>query len=176
MLTATEERLLEYIERCAKENIEGKTFFRMTDVLEDAFLLTEDKAYDALKNIMSRKNIGNSKYDVVEEYIDMLKKGYGSIQEQVDVYGGDKYMRVVTTAEKRMKNYEGGTFFDVLREIYHVPEEEIMPLVEKYLNFVKSPGFKIRLEEETYHDFLQSNVDELEKQFQRFMDLKTNEE
>lgn len=171
MLTATEERLLKYIERCAKENIEGKSFFRMTDVLEDAFLLTEDKAYDAFKNIMSRKNIGNSKYDIVEEYIDMLKKGYGSIQEQVDVYGGDKFMRVVTTAEKRIKNYEGGTFFDALREIYNVSEEEMMPLVEKFLNYVNSPGFTIRLEEETYHNFLQHNVDELDKQFQRFMAL-----
>ena len=172
MLTATEERLLEYIERRAKENIEGKNYFRMTDVLEEAFLLTEDKAYDAFKNIMSRKNIGNSKYDIVEEYIDMLKKGYGSIQEQVDVYGGDKFMRVVTTAEKRLKNYEGGTFFDVLREIYHVSEEDMMPLVKKYLNYVRSAGFNIKLQEETYHDFLQHNVDELEKQFQRFMNLK----
>lgn len=172
MLTATEERLLKYIERRAKENIEGKSFFRMTDVLEDAFLLTEDKAYDAFKNIMSRKNIGNSKYEIVEEYIDMLKKGYGSIQEQVDVFGGDKFMRVVTTAEKRLKKYEGGTFFDALREIYDIPEEEMMPLVEKYLHHVRSAGFTIRLDEETYHDFLQRNVDELDKQFQRFMNLK----
>lgn len=174
MLTATEERLLKYIERCAKENIEGKSFFRMTDVLEEAFLLTEDKAYDAFMNIMSRKNIGNSKYEIVEEYIDMLKKGYGSIQEQVDVYGGDKYMRVVTTAEKRIKDYEGGTFFDALSEIYHVSEEDMMPLIEKFLRFQKSPGFTIKLEAETYHNFLQHNVDELEKQFLRFRDLKDN--
>lgn len=174
MLTATEERLLKYIERCAKENIEGKSFFRMTDVLEEAFLLTEDKAYDAFMNIMSRKSIGNSKYEIVEEYIEMLKKGYGSIQEQVDVYGGDKYMRVVTTAEKRIKDYEGGTFFDALREIYQVSEEDMMPLVEKILKFQKSPGFTIKLEAETYNNFLQHNVDELEKQFLRFRDLKKN--
>ncbi|MDO5516735.1 MAG: hypothetical protein Q4F66_04220 [Clostridium sp.] len=171
MLTATEERLLKYIERCAKENIAGKSFFRMTDVLEDAFLLTEDKAYDAFKNIMSRKNIGNSKYDIVEEYIDMLKKGYGSIQEQVDVYGGDKFMRVVTTAKKRIKNYEGGTIFDALRDIYNVSEEDMMPLVEKIMNFISSPGFTIKFDEEAMSSFLQKNVDELEKQFQRFMDL-----
>lgn len=53
MLTATEERLLKYIEECAKENISGTSYFRMTDVLEDAFLLTQDKAYDAFKNIIA---------------------------------------------------------------------------------------------------------------------------
>ena len=66
MLTDTEERMLEYIQTKANENIKGKTFFRMTDVLEDAFLLTEDKAYEVFKNIMSRRNIGNSKYDFID--------------------------------------------------------------------------------------------------------------
>lgn len=171
MLTATEERLLKYIEDCARRNIEGKKFYKMTDILEHAFWISEEKAYEVLKNIISRKDIGNSKNEVINEYIDMLKKGYGSIQEQVDVFGGDKYSSVVYTAEKRLKQYEGGSFYDVLREVYKVSEEEIQDLVEKYLNFLYSASFVFRLEKDTFHKFLQSDLEELNKQFDRFVKL-----
>lgn len=171
MLTATEERLLKYIEDCARRNIEGKKFYKMTDILEHAFWISEEKAYEVLKNIISRKDIGNSKNEVINEYIDMLKKGYGSIQEQVDVFGGDKYSSVVYTAEKRLKQYEGGSFYDVLREVYKVSEEDIQDLVEKYLNFLYSASFVFRLEKDTFHKFLQSDLEELNKQFDRFVKL-----
>lgn len=168
MLTATEERLLKYIEDCARENIKGKTFYKMTDVLEEAFWISEEKAYEVLKNIIARKNIGNSKEAIINEYIDMLKKGYGSIQEQVELFGGDKYTSIIYTAERRLKQYEGGTFFDLLREVYKIPEEEIMEITEKYLKFLNSPLFSYRLEKETFHKFLQSDLCELDKQFNRF--------
>jgi predicted nucleic-acid-binding protein len=171
MLTATEERLLKYIEDCARRNVEGKSFYKMTDILEHAFWVSEEKAYEVLKNIISRKDIGNSKNDVINEYIDMLKKGYGSIQEQVEVFGGDKYSSVVYTAEKRLKQYEGGSFYDVLREVYKVSEEDIPELVEKYLNFLYSASFIFRLEKDTFHHFLQADLDELNKQFERFVKL-----
>jgi predicted nucleic-acid-binding protein len=171
MLTATEERLLKYIEDCARKNVEGKSFYKMTDILEHAFLVSEEKAYEVLKNIISRKDIGNSKNDVINEYIDMLKKGYGSIQEQVDVFGGDKFSSVVYTAEKRLKQYEGGTFFDILRDVYKVSEEDIPKLIENYLKFLYSASFVFRLEKDTFHKFLQSDLDELNKQFDRFVKL-----
>ena len=171
MLTATEERLLKYIEDCARKNVEGKSFYKMTDILVHAFWVSEEKAYEVLKNIISRKDIGNSKNDVINEYIDMLKKGYGSIQEQVDVFGGDKYSSVVYTAEKRLKQYEGGTFYDVLREVFKVSEEDIPELVEKYLNFLYSASFIFRLEKDTFYKFLQSDLDELDKQFERYVKL-----
>jgi predicted nucleic-acid-binding protein len=171
MLTATEERLLKYIEDCARKNVEGKSFYKMTDILEHAFLVSEEKAYEVLKNIISRKDIGNSKNDVINEYIDMLKKGYGSIQEQVDVFGGDKFSSVVYTAEKRLKQYEGGTFFDILRDVYKVSEEDIPNLIENYLKFLYSASFVFRLEKDTFHKFLQSDLDELNKQFDRFVKL-----
>ena len=171
MLTATEERLLKYIEDRAKENIKGKAFCKMTDILEHAFWIPEEKSYEVLKNIISRKNIGNSKNEIVNEYINMLKKGYGSIQEQVNVFGGDKFSSVSYTAGKRLKKYEGGTFFDVLREVYKIPNEDIMEITEKYLEFLKSPIFTFRLEIETFHKFLQSDLDELDKQFDRFVKL-----
>ncbi|MFT8349835.1 hypothetical protein [Clostridium saccharoperbutylacetonicum] len=171
MLTVTEERLLKYIEDRARENIKGKNFYKTTDVLEQAFWISEEKAYEVLKNIISRKNIGNSKEAIVDEYIDMLKKGYGSIQEQVEVFGGDKVSSVLYTAQKRVKTFSGGSFFDVLREVYKVPEEEIFPLTEKYLNFLNSNLFAYRLEKETFHKFLQSDLEELDKQFSRFVNL-----
>ena len=171
MLTATEERLLRYIEDCARKNVEGKSFYKMTDILEHAFWISEEKAYEVLKNIISRKDIGNSKNDVINEYIDMLKKGYGSIQEQVDVFGGDKFSSVIYTAEKRLKKYEGGTFFDILRDVYMVSEDDIPELTEKYLKFLHSPSFVFRLEKDTFHKFLQSDLGELNKQFDRFIKL-----
>lgn len=171
MLTATEERLLKYIEDCARRNVEGKNFYKMTDILEHAFWISEEKAYEVLKNIISRKDIGNSKNDVINEYIDMLKKGYGSIQEQVDVFGGDKYSSIVYTAEKRLKQYKGGSFYDVLREVYKVSEEDIPGLVEKYLNFLYSASFIFRLEKDTFHKFLQLDLVELNNQFERFVKL-----
>ncbi|ALP91246.1 MULTISPECIES: hypothetical protein [Clostridium] len=174
MLTDTEERMLQYIQDHANANVRGKTFFRMTDVLEDAFLLTEDKAYEVFKNIMSRKNIGNSKYDIIDEYIDMLKKGYGSIKEQVDIFGGDRYSIVVSTAEKRIKSYEGGSFFDVLREVYNVSDSDLNELILKFISFASSPGFSIKLDEEMYNKFLQSDLEELDKQYERFLNLNNN--
>ncbi|GEP62334.1 hypothetical protein CBE01nite_01020 [Clostridium beijerinckii] len=171
MLTATEERLLEYIEERARANVRGKTFYKMTDILEQAFWISEEKAYEVLKNIIARKNIGNSKDAIIDEYIDMLKKGYGSIQEQVDLFGGDKYTSVMYAAERRLKQYEGGTFFDLLREVYKIPDEEIMEVTEKYLKFLNSPIFSYRLEKETFHKFLQSDLEELDKQFNRFVNL-----
>lgn len=171
MLTVTEERLLKYIEDRARENIKGKSFYKMTDILEQAFWISEEKAYEVLKNIIARKNIGNSKDAIVNEYIDMLKKGFGSIQEQVEVFGGDKVSNVLYTGKKRLKSFGGGTFFDVLRQVYKVPDEEMIPLIEKYLHFLNSSLFSYRLEEETFHKFLQSDLDELDKQFDRFMNL-----
>lgn len=171
MLTATEERLLDYIETRARENVKGKAFYKMTDILENAFWISQEKSYEVLKNIISRKNVGNSKNEIINEYIDMLKKGYGSIQEQVDVFGGDKASSIIYTAEKRLKNYEGGTFFDVLREVYKVVDEDIIKLTEKYLEFLNSQLFIFKLEKETFHKFLESDMEELDKQFNRFINL-----
>lgn len=171
MLTHTEERMIKYIEDQAEENIRGKSYFRMTDVLEDAFLLTEDKAYEVFKNIMSRKNIGNSKYDIIDEYIDMLKKGYGSIKEQLDLFGGDKYSMVISTARHRLNDYEGGTFFDILRDVYNVSEDEINEVALKYLDFAKTSGFNIVIDEEKYNKFLRQDMEELDKQYERFLKI-----
>lgn len=169
MLTATEERLLKYIEERAKANVKGKNYYKMTDVLEEAFWIPEEKAYEVLKNIISRKNIGNSKAAIIDEYIDMLKKGYGSIQGQVEVFGGDKIGNISYTADRRLKSFEGGTFFDILKDIYGIPEEEIMGITKKYFDFLTSHSFSFKVEKETFHEFLESDIEELDKQYDRFM-------
>lgn len=162
------EKIFKYIEERAKENIRGKSFFRLTDVLEEAFILPEDKAYEILENIMSRKDIGNRPRDIVDEYINMLKKGYGSIQDQLELLGGNRVLKVSLKAESRYKKYKGENFIDVLREIYLVPEDEIIPTIEKYLKFLKSPNFSFKINKETYHKFLENDFEELDKQYDRF--------
>ena len=168
MLTATEERNLEYIEQRAKHNIRGKTFFTTTDVLEEAFWMTKDKAYEVLKNILGRKTIRNSPDAIVDEYIDMLKKGYGSIQEQVDAFGGDKASRVESTARIRFKKFVGGSFIDVLREVYNVEEKDIMPLIRGYLESLESQVFSYTIDQKSFQKYIEANVDELDAQFKRF--------
>lgn len=170
MLTATEERNLAYIEKRAKHNIRGKSFFTTTDVLEEAFGMSKDKAYEVLKNILGRKTIRNSPDAIVDEYIDMLKKGYESIEEQINIFGGDKASRVESTARIRFKKFEGGTFIDVLREVYNVEEDEIMPLIERYLESLESQVFSYTIDQESFQKYLESNVEELDAQFKRFMD------
>jgi len=46
-----------------------------------------------------------------------------------------------------------------------------MEITEKYLEFLNSPSFIFRLEKETFHKFLQSDLEELDKQFDRFVNL-----
>lgn len=171
MLTATEERYLNYIEERANENVRGRRFSRMTDVLEEAFLLTRDEAYETIRDIMSRKNIGNSKYDVIDEYLDMLKHGYISIQRQMELFGGDKFSTVAHTAARRSENYKGGSIFKAMEEIYCIKEEEVMPVLEKYFNKINAAGFEFQLNMETFNKFLEEDPEELDKQFERYRDL-----
>ncbi len=170
MLTATEEKNLYYIEKKARSIIKGKRYFTTTDILEDAFLMSKDKAYDVLKNILGRKTVRNTPEAIVSEYIDMLKKGYGSIQEQVDVYGGDKVSTIEATARIRFKNFQGGSFIDILREVYCVKEEDLMPLLKRYLSTLDSQVFNYTIDRASFHNFLISDINELDAQFDRFME------
>ncbi|MBA9009332.1 hypothetical protein [Clostridium saccharobutylicum] len=43
------QELFKYIEKRAKYNVKDKKFFRNTDVLKEAFLISEDKAYEIFK-------------------------------------------------------------------------------------------------------------------------------
>lgn len=168
MLTRTEEKWLDYIEECARHNVRGKNFFRVTDILETAFALSEDKSYEILRNIMGRKNIGSSPEAIIKEYISMLEKGYGSIKEQMEILGGNKLLSVRSTAEARSKKFQGGTFIEALKEVYNVSDDDLMPLIEKYLNYLQSTVFSYTIDQESFNKFLESDIEELEKQAKRF--------
>lgn len=140
----------------------------MTDILEEAFCLSEDKAYEILKNIMGRKNIRNAPDAIIKEYISMLETGYGSIKDQMEILGGNKLLSVKATSDLRSKKFTGGTFIDVLKDVYKVSDKDIMPLIESYLKYLNSTTFSYELNEETFNNFLESNIEELEKQAQRF--------
>lgn len=168
MLTSTEEKWLDYIEKRARHNIKGRSFFRVTDILEDAFCLSEDKSYEVLKNIMARKTIGNSPESVISEYMSMLEKGYGSIKEQMEIMGGDKLSYVKSTSEIRAKNFEGGTLLDAVREIYNVSEEDLLPLLTKFLDSIESKEFTYTFDKKAFDKFLEDDMDELNAQAERY--------
>lgn len=168
MLTTTEEKWLEFIEKRARDNIKGRSFFRVTDILEDAFCLSEDKAYEVLKNIMARKTIGNSPNAVIDEYLSMLEKGYGSIKEQMEIMGGDKWLYVKSTSDIRARRFEGGTILDALREIYNIQEEELLPVLEKFLNSIRSSEFSFTFDKKLFDKFLEDNMEEIEAQAERY--------
>ena len=44
----------------------------------------------------------------------------------------------------------------------------------KFISFASSPGFSIKLDEEMYNKFLQSDLEELDKQYERFLNLNNN--
>ena len=44
----------------------------------------------------------------------------------------------------------------------------------KYLSFTRAAGFNIRVDEEMYNKFLQSDIEELNKQYERFLSLNNN--
>ena len=58
----------------------------------------------------------------------------------------------------------------MLREVYNVEEDEIMPLIERYLESLESQVFSYTIDQESFQKYLESNVEELDAQFKRFMD------
>ena len=162
------QELLEYIEKRAKYNVKDKQFFRNTDILKEAFLVSEERAYEILKDIMIRKNIKNTKEAIVDEYLYMLGNGYASLKEQVELYGGHKLPAIKGEAERRLKNFSKGSIIDILREVYNVEEEEISELLVKYMSFLKATDFAFKVNITTFNKFLEDNFEEIDKQAKRY--------
>jgi hypothetical protein len=162
------QELLMYIEKRAKYNIKDKKFFRNTDILKEAFLISEQKAYEILKDIMSRKNIKNTKEAVVDEYINMLGYGYDSLKEQVELLGGHKLTAIKKEAEHKLKNFEKGTIIDIFKEIFNISDEDIPYMVMKYMDSLTAPEFSFKVNINTFYKFLEDNMDELDKQAERY--------
>ncbi|MDU7441224.1 MAG: hypothetical protein E7L05_11785, partial [Clostridium sp.] len=62
----------------------------------------------------------------------------------------------------------------VLREVYNVSDSDLNELILEFISFASSPGFSIKLDEEMYNKFLQSDLEELDKQYERFLNLNNN--
>lgn len=162
------QELFKYIEKRAKYNVKDKKFFRNTDILKEAFLIPEDRAYEILKDIMSRKNIKNTKEAVIDEYMNMLGYGYASLKEQVELFGGHKLSAIKKEAEYKFRKFKGGTIIDILKEVYCVEDEDITSLIMRYMESLTSEEFAFKVNINTFHRFLEENLDELDKQAKRY--------
>ena len=162
------QELLKYIEKRAKDNVKDKKFFRNTDILQEAFLITEDRAYEILKDIMSRKNIKNTKEAVVDEYINMLGYGYASLKEQVELFGGHKLSAIKEEADYKFRKFKGGTIIDVLKDVYNVEDEDMPSIIMRYMESLTSEEFSFKVNINTFNKFLEENMDELDKQAKRY--------
>lgn len=167
-MTVGNQELLKYIEQRAKYNVIDKKFFRNTDILKEAFLISEERAYEILKDIMSRKNIKNTKEAIIDEYLSMLGNGYASIREQVELFGGHKLSAIKTEAEHRFRKFKKGTIIDILKEVYNVADEDISYILIKYMESLTSEEFAFKVNINTFHKFLEDNIEELDKQAERF--------
>lgn len=162
------QELLEYIEKRAKYNVKDKQFFRNTDILKEAFLVSEERAYAILKDIMIRKNIKNTKEAIINEYLYMLGNGYASLKEQADLFGGHRLPAIKKEAERRLKNFDKGSIIDLFREVYNVDEEDISDLLIKYMSFLKATDFAFKVNITTFNKFLEGNFEEIDRQAKRY--------
>ncbi|MBA9009333.1 hypothetical protein [Clostridium saccharobutylicum] len=121
-----------------------------------------------LKDIMARKNIGNSKEAIIDEYMKMLENGYSSLKEQVELFGGNKLLAIKKEADSRFKEFKDGTIIDIFKNIYNVADEEIGYILVKYMEFLTSYEFSFKVNQETFYKFLEEDLDELDKQAKRF--------
>ena len=162
------QELLKYVEKRAKYNVNDKKFSRNTDILKEAFLVSEETAYEILRDIMSRKIIKNTKQAVIEEYINMLQSGYASLKEQVELFGGHKLPSIKKEAEYRFRKFKGGTIIDVIKEIYNVADEEIPCTIMRYMDSLTAEEFTFNVNINTFYKFLEENLDEMDKQAKRY--------
>ncbi|WP_160687812.1 hypothetical protein [Clostridium sp. C2-6-12] len=167
-MALSNQELLEYIEKRAKYNVKDKQFFRNTDILKEAFLVSEERAYEILKDIMLRKNIKNTKEAIINEYLSMLGNGYASLKEQLELFGGHKLTAIKKEAERRLKNFDKGSIIDIFSKVYNVDEEEISDLLIKYMSFIKATDFSFKVNESTFNKFLEDNFEEIDKQAKRY--------
>ena len=160
--------LLEYIEKRAKYNVKDKKFFRNTDILKEAFLISEERAYEILKDIMSRKNIKNTKEAIIDEYLNMLGSGYDSLKEQIELFGGHKLTAIKKEAELRFKNFGKGSIIEVFKEVYNIEDEYIPDILVKYMSSMQAMEFAFKANIDTFNKFLEDNLEEQDKQAKRY--------
>ncbi|APF23773.1 hypothetical protein [Clostridium butyricum] len=163
------QELFKYIEKRAKYNVENKKFFRNTDILRAAFGVSEDKAYEIIKDMMaSGKIVPNTKESLIDEYMNMLGNGYMTLSEQYSLIGGDKLSLIKKEAERRKEKFNNGTICDMLQIVFNVDNKDLEDIIIKYLKTVESTDFSFKFTEESFYEFLEKDMNELDKQADRF--------
>lgn len=163
------QELFKYIEKRAKYNVENKKFFRNTDILRAAFGVSEDKAYEIIKDMMaSGKIVPNTKESLIDEYMNMLGNGYMTLSEQYSLIGGDKLSLIKKEAERRKEKFNKGTICDMLQIVFNVDNKDLEDIIIKYLKTVESTDFLFKFTEESFYEFLEKDMNELDKQADRF--------
>ena len=110
----------------------------------------------------------NTKESIIAEYMNMLANGYMPLSEQYNLMGGDKLSSIKREAERRKKNFVRGSILDVFKIVFNISDEEINEVLKKYLDTIESTEFSFKINEENFYKFLEKNVDELDKQAERF--------
>ena len=163
------QELFKYIEKRAKYNVENKKFFRNTDILRAAFGVSEDKAYEIIKDMMaSGKVVPNTKESLIDEYMNMLGNGFMTLSEQYSLIGGDKLSLIKKEAERRKEKFNKGTICDMLQIVFNVDNKDLEDIIIKYLKTVESTDFSFKFTEESFYEFLEKDMNELDKQADRF--------
>ena len=163
------QELFKYIEKRSKYNVENKKFFRNTDILRAAFGVSEDKAYEIIKDMMaSGKIVPNTKESLIDEYMNMLGNGYMTLSEQYSLIGGDKLSLIKKEAERRKEKFNKGTICDMLQIVFNVDNKDLEDIIIKYLKTVESTDFSFKFTEESFYEFLEKDMNELDKQADRF--------
>lgn len=163
------QELFKYIEKRAKYNVENKKFFRNTDILRAAFGVSEDKAYEIIKDMMaSGKVVPNTKESLIDEYMNMLGNGYMTLSEQYSLIGGDKLSLIKKEAERRKEKFNKGSICDMLQIVFNVDNKDLEDIIIKYLKTVESTDFSFKFTEESFYEFLEKDMNELDKQADRF--------
>ena len=158
------QELFKYIEKRAKYNVENKKFFRNTDILRAAFGVSEDKAYEIIKDMMaSGKIVPNTKESLIDEYMNMLGNGYMTLSEQYSLIGGDKLSLIKKEAERRKEKFNKGTICDMLQIVFNVDNKDLEDIIIKYLKTVESTDFSFKFTEESFYEFLEKDMNELDK-------------
>ncbi|EDT76731.1 hypothetical protein [Clostridium butyricum] len=163
------QELFKYIEKRAKYNVENKKFFRNTDILRAAFGVSEKKAYEIIKDMMaSGKIVPNTKESLIDEYMNMLGNGYMTLSEQYSLIGGDKLSLIKKEAERRKEKFNKGSICDMLQIVFNVDNKDLEDIIIKYLKTVESTDFSFKFTEESFYEFLEKDMNELDKQADRF--------
>ncbi|MDO5516736.1 MAG: hypothetical protein Q4F66_04225 [Clostridium sp.] len=161
--------LFKYIEKRARHNVRNKKFFRNTDVLQAAFGLSEEMAHEIFRDMMNMtSSMENSKDAVIDQYLKMLGNGYMLLSEQYELMGGDKLTAIKKEAKRREADFHKGSLIDILHDVYDVSENEMQETVMKFIKSIDSHDFSFKVNAESFYKFLESDMDELDRQYERF--------